>query len=126
MVARQVSYLMQSHLPFLQLLLLSFEPLLMLSQCLFITTILVTYVRRIYLIKNRSIVNREHNDGNLRLLNCLHKCWCYFLSSLKTLIIDESVDSLAMKSAVEMASKTMTCVFPSEAEEYIVAQGRGT
>ncbi|KAG4941868.1 hypothetical protein JHK85_046515 [Glycine max] len=126
MIARQVSYLLQSHLPFLQLLRVMLEPPLRLCQCFSITTFLVSHIGRIHLIKDRSIVFREHGDGNSGLLNCLHKCWCYLLPSLKLLIINESVDSLALKSVVEMASKSMTCVFPSEDEEHIVIGGRGT
>ncbi|KAG4952647.1 hypothetical protein JHK85_046514 [Glycine max] len=125
MIARQVSYLLQSHLPFLQLLRVMLVPRLKLCQCFSITTFLVSHIRRIHLIKDRSIAFREHSDGNSGILNCLHKCSCYFLPSLKLLIINESVDSLVMKSFVEMASKSMTCVFPSEAEEHIVIGGRG-
>ncbi|KAG4941863.1 hypothetical protein JHK87_045734 [Glycine soja] len=125
MIARQVSYLLQSHLPILQLLRVMLEPRLKLFQCFCITTFLVSHIRRIHLIKDRSIVFREHSDGNSGILNCLHKCSCYLLPSLKLLIINESVDSLVMKSFVEMASKSMTCVFTSEAEEHIVIGGRG-
>ena len=146
MIARQVSYLLQSHLPFLQLLRVMLVPPLKLCQIFSITTFLLSHIRRIHLKKDRynfplvtvkdgckfiltkrgrSIVFREHSDGNSGILNCLHKCWCYLLPSLKLLIINESVDSLALKSVVEMASKTMTCVFTSEAEEHIVIGGRG-
>jgi len=68
---------------------------------------------------------REHSDGNHRLLNCLHKCWCYFLSSLKLVIINESVNSLVTKSFVKIASETIARVFPCKAEEHIIDEFSG-
>jgi len=148
MTARQVSYMTQSHLPFMHLLLLIFEPFLMVTHCFSITTSVVSDIRRFDLIEERnnqqslgvavkdgdkfihaeggrSIVLRENNNGNPRLFNCLHKCWCDFLSTLKLLIIDESVNSSVTESFVEIAGETITRVFPSKAEEHIISERRG-
>jgi len=64
----------------------------------------------------RSIVVREHNYGNPRLFNCLHKCCCYFFSAFKFVIIKETVNSLVLKSFEEIGSESITRVFPSKAD----------
>jgi hypothetical protein len=60
MVARQVSSLVKSHLPFMQplfvtnvLFLVIFEHLFMLSQCFTITSFLMPHMRRINIVENR-------------------------------------------------------------------------
>ncbi|KAG4939272.1 hypothetical protein JHK85_045993 [Glycine max] len=113
MVARNFRNLVQSLLPGLKLLhVIRLQLLFMISQCFSITTSK----------GGRCVVFREHDDEHLGLLNCLLKCFCDFLPFLELLVINEGVNSPFPEDIVEMASETMTSIFPSEAEEHIVGE----
>ncbi|KAG5099943.1 hypothetical protein JHK82_044995 [Glycine max] len=110
-MARKVRNLLQSHLPDLKLLhVIRVQVLFMISQCFSKTTSK----------GGRCVVFREHDDENLGLLNCLLKCFCDFVPFLELLVINEGVNSPFPEDIVEIASETMTSIFPSEAEEHIV------
>ncbi|KAG4939270.1 hypothetical protein JHK82_044996 [Glycine max] len=113
MIARNVRNLVQSLLPDLKLLhVIRVQVLFMISQCFSKTTSK----------GGRCVVFREHDDENLGLLNSLLKCCGDLVPFLELLVINEGVNSPFLEDFVEIASETITSIFPSEAEEHIVGE----
>ncbi|KAG5099945.1 hypothetical protein JHK82_044997 [Glycine max] len=112
-MANKVRNLVQSHLPDLKLLhVIRLQLLFMISQCFSKTTSK----------GGICVVFREHDDENLGLLNCLLKCFCDFVPFIELLVINEGVNFPFPEDIVEIASETITSIFPSEAEEHIVGE----
>jgi hypothetical protein len=55
-------------------------------------------------------------------MNGFDECWCDFIPSLKTSVINKGVDSLVIKSTVEIISKTIPSVSAPETEEDLVIE----